>query len=80
MHDVTPQGAVRSLHSVAGLDLEDVIGTFCCYVHFFATEDAARDWTASRPGTYIAAIADGFEYGRYYNHGRFAASLDNDPR
>jgi len=80
VHHVTPQGAVLSLHSVAGLDPEDVIGTFCCFVHFFATEDAALGWTASRPGTYIASLAEGFEYGRYCNHAQFPAVLGDGPR
>ncbi|MGH2946244.1 MAG: organomercurial lyase [Solirubrobacteraceae bacterium] len=71
-----PQAAVMSLHGVGGLDLADAIGTFCCYVHFFAGEDAARAWTRRSEDTYVASIAEGFEYGRLYNHGRLGAALE----
>jgi alkylmercury lyase len=78
VHDIAPERAVMSLHDAKGLELEDVIGTFCCYVHFFAFEEAARVWTRHRPGAYVASIAQGFEYGRLYNHGRLGAALDSD--
>lgn len=45
VHDVAPEGAVMSLHGVSGLDLVDAVGTFCCFVRFFASEEAARAWT-----------------------------------
>jgi hypothetical protein len=80
VHDVSPAGAVLSLHTTTGTDLDDVIGTFCCFVHFFADKDAADGWTASRPGTYLASVAAGFEYGRLYNHARFAAIFDDGSR
>ena len=74
--DVAPQAAVMSLHAAGGMNLEDVIGTFCCFVHFFADEDAARAWTERSEGTYVASITEGFEYGRLYNHGRLGAALE----
>jgi alkylmercury lyase len=78
-HGVTPEDAVMTLHGAAGLDLEDVVGTFCCYVHFFASEEAAREWAKRSAGTYIASIAEGFEYGRLYNHNRLGAALASPP-
>lgn len=74
--EVVPQTTVMSLHGVGGLDLDDAIGTFCCYVHFFADEDAARAWTRRSENTYVASIAEGFEYGRLYNQGRLGAALE----
>ena len=44
-------------------------------MHFFADEDAAQIRTHQRPGTYVVSIAEGFEYGRLYNHGRLGAAL-----
>jgi alkylmercury lyase len=76
VHDVTPESAVMTLHGVAGFDLEDVVGTYCCYVHFFASADAAREWTKRSEGTYVASIAEGFEYGRLYNHAQLGAALE----
>jgi alkylmercury lyase len=79
-HDVTPEGAVMTLHAAEGLDLADAVGTFCCYVHFFSSEQAAREWARRSDGTYVASIAEGFEYGRLYNQGRLAAALGIDRR
>ena len=53
-----------------------MIGTFCCFVHFFASEEIALEWTKHRPGSYVVTIAQGFEYGRLYNHARFGAALE----
>lgn len=78
VRDVSPDGAVLTLHEVAGFDLQDVIGTFCCFVHFFPSERAANAWAERNEGTYVASIADGFEYGRLYNHGLFGAALAED--
>lgn len=76
VHDVAPHGAVMSLHGVRGLDLEDVVGTFCCYVHFFASEQAAQAWVERNEGTFVASIVEGFEYGRLFNHGLLGAALE----
>ena len=74
--DTAPQGAVMTLHGVAGFDLEDVVGSFCCHVQFFVSEDAARQWARRSEGTYVASIAEGFEYGRLYNHAQLGAALE----
>ena len=76
VHEIEPQGAVMTLHGVGGFDLEDVVGTYCCYVHFFASEDEARAWAERSEGTYVVSIAEGFEYGRLYNHAQFGAALE----
>lgn len=78
VHDVAPEGAAMTLHEVGGFDLQDVVGTFCCYVHFFASEQAAHAWAERSEGTYVASIAEGFEYGRLYNHAQLGAALEED--
>lgn len=78
VRDVSPDGAVITLHDVAGFDVQDVVGTFCRYVHFFPSEQAASAWAERNEGTYAASIADGFEYGRLYNHEQFGAALEED--
>lgn len=76
VHGVEPDGAVMTLHEVNGFDLKDVVGTFCCYVHFFASEQAARAWAERSEGTYVASIAESFEYGRLYNRARLGVALE----
>jgi alkylmercury lyase len=65
--DVDPPGAVMSFllpgeQSFSG----DVIRGFCHFVHFFASDDAARAWTAEHAGTFELSIEDGFELGRFW--------------
>lgn len=78
VREVAPEGAVMSLHEASGLDPKDAIGTFCSFVHFFASEEAARAWTERSEGSYVASIAEGFEYGRLFNHGLLGLALEEE--
>jgi len=75
--DVAPQGAVMSflLPGEEGLS-GDVIRSFCHYVHFFASNQAARAWTAEHEDTFQLSIEDGFELGRFWAVRNFAADPD----
>lgn len=74
-HDITPNDAVMSLHSLDRVDSRDVIGTFCCFVHFFASEQAAQQWTTRTEGSYVVSIAEGFEYGRLGTRAQYGTAL-----
>lgn len=50
----------------------DLIGQFCCHVHFLASEPAAREWTARRPGTPLATLPQAWELGQRRNALRYA--------
>lgn len=77
VHDVAPEGAAMTLHRIREFDdPKDVIETFCRYVHFFASEQEARAWAERSEGTYVASIAEGFEYGRLYNSARLGVALE----
>jgi alkylmercury lyase len=78
VRDVVPHDAVMSLHGVGGLNLADAVGTFCCFVHFFASEQAARAWTERSEGNYVVSIAEGFEYGRLFNREWLGAALGEE--
>jgi alkylmercury lyase len=43
---------------------DDVRASFCHFVSFFASPDAADDWTAKHPGTFWVPLADAGEVGR----------------
>jgi hypothetical protein len=64
-----------SLHDASRLDPKDAIRTFCSFVHFFASDEAARVWTERSEGSYVASIADGFEFGRLFNQVLVGAAL-----
>lgn len=76
VHDVVPEGAAMTLQRVRGFGVKDMIGTFCRYVHFFASEQEARAWAERNEDTYVASLAEGFEYGRLYNRARLGDALE----
>lgn len=73
--DVAPAATVLSfLHRDQPFDA-DSITTFCHYVHFFADEAAAQQWTDGRDETFVISLADGFEIACRANTARFPALL-----
>lgn len=67
--DLKPTGAVMSMLTPeeVGARLErgeDVIQCLCHWLHFFASEEAAREWSFERAGTTTFPIQEGFELGR----------------
>lgn len=54
---------------------DDPQGSFCDFVHFFASADAARAWTDSRERTLATSITDGFELMRLHDRDVFEAVL-----
>lgn len=53
----------------------DVVRSFCHFVNFFASERAAREWAARRPGTFTLSIEQGFQLGQRINAARFGRAL-----
>lgn len=37
---------------------DDVITSFCHFIHYFTGEDSARAWTSTHPGTFVLALED----------------------
>jgi alkylmercury lyase len=64
--ELSPPQAVMSFTD-PGESFENVIQTFCRFVHFFASPEAGKQWTERHPGTYVIAIEDGYEIGRRTN-------------
>jgi alkylmercury lyase len=66
-----PRDTVMSyLHRAEPLD-QNVINTFCHYIHFFANPAAAHAWTAQHEGTFTLSLAEGSEIARFTNRGRY---------
>lgn len=49
---------------------DDIVTSFCHYVHFFTDADAARPWLAAHDGTFVVPLDDAFELGRRWNAAR----------
>lgn len=73
--DVVPREAVVSFLRPDGPFDRDVIGSFCHYVHFFASQDDARRWTAEHDNTFVLSIDAAFELGRRTNALKFGDVL-----
>jgi len=52
-----------------------VITSFCHYVHFFRSRDAAQPWLDQQPDTFLLPLADAFELGRLVNQTRYGAAV-----
>jgi alkylmercury lyase len=73
--NLSPQGAVLSfLRRETPFDA-DTIRSFCHFVHFFASQGAATEWTARHPGTFVLSIDDGLELARLVNRGTYGEIL-----
>jgi alkylmercury lyase len=75
-HDVGPEGTMLSLLTPERPFDANVVRSFCHFVHFFASEQAARDWIAEHPGTVTVSVDDGFRLGQRTNAATFGAALD----
>jgi alkylmercury lyase len=54
----------------------NVITSFCHYVHFFNSREAAQPWLDEHPETFLLPLADAYEFGRRMNRARYGRALD----
>ena len=73
--DLSPVDAVISyLVPEEKFDL-DVVQRFCDFVHFFASPQAAGQWTAEHPGTLVLGIDDAYRLAQLTDQAGFGAGL-----
>jgi alkylmercury lyase len=75
VHDISPASAVLSFVRREQPFDADTINTFCHFVHFFASRDAASQWTAQHPHTFVLSIDEGADIARRVNSVSFGAVL-----
>ena len=83
--DLNPPDAVMSILTPEeiGARVErggDVIQGLCHWLYFFASEEAAREWTSERPGTTTFPLEEGFELGRRWMEHKWGISAASEPR
>ena len=71
--DVEPAAAVLSLLTPDAPFDDNVRQSFCHYVLYFASPDAAEKWVGDNPGTFWLPVADAFEVARRTNAAVFPA-------
>jgi alkylmercury lyase len=65
--DVSPPETVLSFLLPGSRFGDDKIASFCAFIHYFSSPNAAEEWTAERSGTFVISIEDGFDIGRRTN-------------
>jgi alkylmercury lyase len=73
--EVSPPTAALSFIRPRAKLAEDTVASFCRFVHFFASIDAAEAWTVRHSGTFVISIEQGFEIGRRSNAAQVGAAL-----
>ena len=81
VQDVGPQTAVMSFLLPSAetfqADALKAMASFCHFIFFFPTSEAAAAWTASRPDTSVISLADAFELGRRMIVARYGSALES---
>jgi len=54
---------------------ENVIGHFCCYVHFFSSTQAGSEWSSEHRGSLIISVHEAYDIGRRMNKVQYKETL-----
>jgi hypothetical protein len=80
-YQIDPDGAISRLSHPASFLRRDqawdnqIMTTFCHFIHHFAGPESARQWTANRPGTFTITFGDALDLGRRHVIRSFGAAL-----
>lgn len=62
--DLSPAETVVSFVPIKSDFVENTIASFCHYVHFFPSAEAAESWTAKVPGAFTLPVEDAYRLAR----------------
>jgi hypothetical protein len=54
---------------------KDILSAFCCFVHFFPSQEAGESWVAQNDGAFLLSIEEGFAVAHRKNMMQYAAIL-----
>uniref|UniRef100_E6PXT6 Alkylmercury lyase (Organomercurial lyase) n=1 Tax=mine drainage metagenome TaxID=410659 RepID=E6PXT6_9ZZZZ len=54
---------------------KDILGSFCCFVHFFPTPETGESWAAQHNGIFLLSIEEGFAVARKKNIAQYGDIL-----
>ena len=57
---------------------QDVIMSFCHFVHFFASPESAKKWTTEHPGTFQLSVDDAWALGQVMNQRKAEDAVRSD--
>lgn len=71
-----PNSVILSFVTPHQTDVErNVVETFCCHVHFFASPEAGEEWVARRNGTFLLSLSDAWQIGTRKNAAQYPVAL-----
>jgi hypothetical protein len=73
--DLTPPTTVVSFLTPERRFDQNVIDSFCHFVHFFQTSQAGEEWMGRHPGTFLLSVQEAFTLGRITNTRNFGDAL-----
>ncbi len=73
---VEPVGAQMSVLIPDAQEMQkDIVTSFCHFVHFFPSRQAAESWTAKHPGTFMLSIHEAHVLARLKNEAQYREVL-----
>ena len=73
---VHPETAVLSFVTPTEADVErNLIETFCCHVHFFASPEAGKQWVGDHRGAFLLSLTDAWQIGTRKNAAQYSVAL-----
>jgi alkylmercury lyase len=73
--EVTPPDTVVTFVPPTADFVHNTIATFCHYIHFFPSREAAQDWIAKHPDTFVVPIDDAYRLGGVLTQAAFGAVI-----
>ena len=71
-----PESVILSFVTPHQTEVErNVIETFCCHVHFFASPEPGEKWATRRNGTFLLSLSDAWQIGTRKNAAQYSVAL-----
>ena len=71
-----PESVVLSFMTPRRTDIErNIVETFCCHVHFFASPEAGGEWAGQRDGIFLLSLSDAWQIGTRKNAAQYSVAL-----
>ncbi len=75
VEEVSPSSVVVSFLTPETPFDENMVMSFCHYVHFFSSEKAGNKWIADHEGTFLFSVEEAFNLAKLTNSGKFGNAL-----
>jgi len=58
---------------------QQVISSFCHFVHFFSSSEEGEAWVSQHQGTFLLSVPEAYELGRLVNRARYGVLATSAP-